>query len=244
MTATDPPTPRDTGKPARAWYTKKRYLIPIIVLALFIWIGATGDDTETAALPAEPAAAAEPAPEPEPEPETQAERDARAEDRAEARAEREAEAEAEAEAERIAAAEEEAEAERIAAAEAAKFRKSDYADLTAREFAKVVRDPDAHRGEKILVFGEVFQFDSFTGTDAFMANVDGDRDPAEFGYVFYDHNALLVDNDAGFEDVVEDDHVAMWATVSGAYDYDTQIGGHTTAAMFTVEKIKVLGDTE
>lgn len=124
-----------------------------------------------------------------------------------------------------------------------KFHKADYADLTDREFSKIVRDPDAHIGEKVLVFGDVFQFDTLTGSDQFLANVGGDRDTEgeEFGFVSYDHNALMATSTADFDDVVEGDHIAAWATVMGSFEYDTQIGGSTSAVAFTVERVKVLG---
>ena len=51
--------------------------------------------------------------------------------------------------------------------------------------------------------------------------------------MLYDHNALLVDGTphGKFDDVVEGDHIVAWVTVEGSYDYDTQIGGTTTASM-------------
>jgi hypothetical protein len=61
-------------KPARAWYAKKRYWIPAALLALFVWIGVSGDLAAEPAEPAAPAAPEEPAADiaddsdPEPEP--------------------------------------------------------------------------------------------------------------------------------------------------------------------------------
>jgi hypothetical protein len=46
-------------KPARAWYTKKRYWIPAALLALFVWIGVSGDPAAETPVPAAPAAAPE-----------------------------------------------------------------------------------------------------------------------------------------------------------------------------------------
>ena len=49
---------------------------------------------------------------------------------------------------------------------------------------------------------------------------------------------------AKFDDVVEGDHFAAWVTVVGSFDYDTQIGGSTTATAFLVDRIKVLPTVE
>jgi hypothetical protein len=124
------------------------------------------------------------------------------------------------------------------APEPAGFDKDDYEDLDAREFAKVARDPDGHIGRQLLVFGEVVQFDSFTGTDAFRASVDGDRQTGDF--VIYEHNAFLMGTTEMLEDVVTDDRIRVYGTVMGALEYDTQIGGTTNAVMFTIDRIKVI----
>ncbi|MCB0915279.1 MAG: hypothetical protein KDC23_06180 [Actinobacteria bacterium] len=47
----------------------------------------------------------------------------------------------------------------------------EYATLDERTWALIAKDPEAHAGESYLVFGEVTQFDSATGTSAFRANV-------------------------------------------------------------------------
>jgi hypothetical protein len=77
MALTDQPAAVTTGKPTRAWYTKKRVIIPGALIALFAIIGALsggGDDTtpdiapvaaETSG-PAKPAVAATPAAETSP----------------------------------------------------------------------------------------------------------------------------------------------------------------------------------
>lgn len=116
----------------------------------------------------------------------------------------------------------------------------EYQDLTNRQFAKIMRNPDAHVGEKVLVFGEIFQFDQFTGDDAFLADVEGDQDSCEYGICDYwskGSTALLVADGASFDDFIEEDVFMAHATIVGTYEYDTQIGGSTGAVEFTVEKI-------
>jgi hypothetical protein len=43
--------------------------------------------------------------------------------------------------------------------------------ITARDWAKIAKDPGSHVGEAIIVYGEVTQFDAATGTQVFRANV-------------------------------------------------------------------------
>lgn len=135
----------------------------------------------------------------------------------------------------------------IVVVEPERFRKRDYADLTNREFAKVVRRPDEHLGEQVLVFGEVFQFDNLTGPEQMLVYVDGDRDTEgeEFGIVNYDHNMLLVAEKARLlDDVVEGDHIAAYITIAGTFDYETVMTAETTVPMATVERVKVLPEVD
>ena len=120
------------------------------------------------------------------------------------------------------------------------FDDTDYADLTNRQFAKIMRNPAAHVGEKVLIFGEIFQFDQFTTEDAFLADVTGNQDPCTYNICDYwskGSTALLVSNGADFSNLIEEDVFMAHGTVVGEYQYDTQIGGSTGAVEFTVEKI-------
>lgn len=69
MTTTETPTGQATPSPPRPWYRKKRFLIPLALIALFVVAGALGDGQEPANQTAEgpvAAAPAQPAPQPEP----------------------------------------------------------------------------------------------------------------------------------------------------------------------------------
>jgi hypothetical protein len=56
---------------------------------------------------------------------------------------------------------------------------------------KIAKDPEAHKGETIIVYGQVRQFDSATGTDSFRASVDGVVHKPSYGYVDYETNTVL-----------------------------------------------------
>lgn len=113
-----------------------------------------------------------------------------------------------------------------------------YELLTERDFALLVKDPDAAEGRKIVLYGVVTQFDAATGTSQFRA----DTSPIQADSVYeYDQNTVVEARNANtVAEVVEDDVVKMYAEVAGSYSYDTQIGGRTTVPRVIVNMIEVL----
>lgn len=116
--------------------------------------------------------------------------------------------------------------------------------ITARAWLLIAKNPDAHEGRRIVVYGEVTQFDSATGSSGFRANVDGVVHPIKYGYADYETNTVLgAGPGVSLADVVQDDIFKAEATVVGSYSYDTQIGGSTTVPMLLITKITVTGST-
>jgi hypothetical protein len=109
-----------------------------------------------------------------------------------------------------------------------------YAALNARDWALVMKAPDAYIGKALAVWGCIFQFDAATGTGAFLARASNLR--LTYWYSdgstakFHGDNALL----APF---VKGDVVVMDLVVLGSYTYDTQSGGNTTVPNFRVATI-------
>jgi len=124
-------------------------------------------------------------------------------------------------------------------AEPDELQRSSYKPLSNRRFALLVKDPDSHAGERYKVFGWVFQFDAATGTDGFLADVGPKRKNDQFGYT--QRAALVADDSKLLKNIVEGDLVTMYATVIGAYNYETQEGGATTVPQFDVNIIKRTG---
>lgn len=141
------------------------------------------------------------------------------------------------------AADEAAAAKAEAAAAKALLKPSAYAKVSKRALAKIIRDPDAYVGKKYVVYAGVTQFDSATGTDTFRADV-AHADIRDYGYWNDGENAMFTAGLADLSDVVQDDIVKMYVTVSGALSYDTQIGGSTTVPEFEVNIIKVIGQSK
>lgn len=125
-----------------------------------------------------------------------------------------------------------ADLQRTAAALAARRDPASYKPLTAREFALLAKDPDAHKGELVVIYGEVAQFDAATGTDAFRA--DTGPLPPDSGEIYTQNSLVTVQDPSTVAEVVEDDYLKMYVEVAGAHTYKTQMGGETTVPLFTL----------
>jgi hypothetical protein len=78
--------------------------------------------------------------------------------------------------------------------------------ITAREWQLIAKDPEGHAVQRIVVYGQVVQFDATTGTQGFRANVDGIEHKPEYGYADYDTNTILrSDDEAMLAQVIQDD---------------------------------------
>lgn len=116
-----------------------------------------------------------------------------------------------------------------------------YKALTSRKWKKIAKDPDAYAGEIYVVYGQVTQFDAATGTDMFLADVGGVRDPCDYDICLYPTNTILTGDESRLEKLVEDDVFRAKITVLGSQSYETQIGGETTVPSLQVDRVKVLG---
>lgn len=121
-------------------------------------------------------------------------------------------------------------------------RKS-YGALTPREFELLVKDPDAHKGETYIIYGEVTQFDAATGTDKFRADTGAVRSKIKYGFTDYKQNSWMTGDSEMLADVVGGDCFVAKVTLGGSYSYDTQIGGSTTVPLFEVDVIEVYATT-
>ena len=111
---------------------------------------------------------------------------------------------------------------------------------TKREWAKVVKNPEAYSGQRYVIYGQVTQFDSATGTDTFRADT-AHTNTTDSGY-FDGANTILTGDEDDLSDLVQDDVFRASVTVTGSFDYDTQIGGNTTVPHLTLNNLKVIGN--
>ncbi len=97
--------------------------------------------------------------------------------------------------------------------EAQRLDPSTYNAISPHDYAVLLKDPDAHKGEKIIVYGVVTQFDSQTGTSEFRADTAAEAQDDRFGY---DQNTLIKASDPSIlKDVVKDDFVQMYSRSKG-----------------------------
>lgn len=155
----------------------------------------------------------------------------------------EAEREAAEEAARVAAEEERRAAEEAAqAAEDELTDPENYESITDREWAQIERNPDAHVGERYVIYGHVFQFDANTGPTSFMALTSGQPKSN-----WWEHDIdTLVDGRSAetVEDVVEGDLVTLYVEVLGSTSYTTLIGGYNTTPHVQVNALSVDGSIQ
>ncbi|WP_337109882.1 hypothetical protein [Prescottella equi] len=123
-----------------------------------------------------------------------------------------------------------------APADPARLDPATYSELNDRDFALLVKDPDAAKGRKVVVYGRVTQFDAATGKTTFRANTAATVQDSEWGY---SQNTIVHARDAAtVADVVQEDVVKMFVTVDGSQTYDTAIGGQMTVPQVTVNIIE------
>ncbi|WP_354497841.1 hypothetical protein [Mycetocola sp. 2940] len=119
---------------------------------------------------------------------------------------------------------------------------SAYVEIPERDFALLVKDPDAAVGKNLVVYGSVWQFDAASGKCSFLASTASALMESDWEYS-QDVMAFGGDGESDcplLAPVVEGDVVKMWVTNTGSYSYDTQIGGNTTVPLFEVKQVEVL----
>ena len=130
------------------------------------------------------------------------------------------------------------------AAPAPEPEKKSYRTLSSRKFKLMAKDPDSYIGKTYVIYGEITQFDSATGTEAFRADTGPKKLRISYGYVDYEQNSFFYGDESDLDKLVEGDCFKAKVTVLGSYSYDTQAGGNTTVPMFQVESISVYGSTD
>jgi hypothetical protein len=110
--------------------------------------------------------------------------------------------------------------------------------VTEREWAKVVKDPDAYSGQRYIIYGQVTQRDSATGTDTFRAETAHTL-TTEYGF-YQGADTVLTGTKKDLSELVEGDVFRATVTVIGSFDDDTNMAGNTTVPYLTVDKLKVV----
>jgi len=120
---------------------------------------------------------------------------------------------------------------------------STYQTITKRDWALIAKNPAKHKGKKISVFVHIFQFDSLTGDNQFLGDVDVQNNLSS-GYWSGGTTSLLVGTSSRLADYVQGDVVRISAVVLGTYSYPTKIGGTNQVPKLQVNAIKYLDSTK
>lgn len=135
-----------------------------------------------------------------------------------------------------------AERERIAAKKRAEREAylASFTEVDSRTLAKIMRRPKANMDKNLIIYGEIWQFDSRTGTDAFLAEVASSNTTS---YGFFDgDDALLIGTKRKFNDFIEEDVFRAKVVPVKMYNYDTAPGGTNSVPVFRVESIQRIGN--
>ena len=114
----------------------------------------------------------------------------------------------------------------------------EWRTLDERGWALIARDPEASRGELVVVYGVITQYDVNTGLEQFRADVGHRRERRAFNYPT---NTYLYGDPEMFAELIEGDIFKAEVTVFGSLQYDTAIGGTATAVVVAVDSIERIG---
>lgn len=119
---------------------------------------------------------------------------------------------------------------------------ADYKELTDRDMALIIKNPDDHKDERLVIYAEITQFDSATGECSFRG--DASAVPVENSWD-YKENIYLSGGSGGvpcdeLKDYVEDDEIKVLATAQGEVQYETAMRASMSAPQFRIDKIERL----
>ena len=122
-----------------------------------------------------------------------------------------------------------------------------YQVLDAREFAKVVKDPDAAKGRLLTLYGRVIQFDTATGPERFLCYCSGEPVIKKDGpkMLQYSENRACVRGSRDvLADVVDGDFFEAGASIVGVFSYENGLGSSVKCPEFVIGKIAVYDSLE
>ncbi|MGW0505326.1 hypothetical protein [Micromonospora sp. NPDC003241] len=111
-----------------------------------------------------------------------------------------------------------------------------FETITERQWRRVAERPDDHTGRRLVVYGQITQFDDATGEDRFLAMVGARRTTDDGGY---DTNTMLYGDPKVLGDIAANDEFQAKVTVLKAYTYQSLVGP-TKVPLLLVHSLRVL----
>lgn len=121
------------------------------------------------------------------------------------------------------------------------YEPEDFVEIDERTLAGIAKDPDAHVGETLILYGYVTQFDANTGPCEMRVSVSA---TPQSSWIDYEHNSLAFSGDGDSDcpelaEVIADDEVKMSVVLHGGKTYSS-LGGGTRVPHFEVIDAEIL----
>lgn len=120
------------------------------------------------------------------------------------------------------------------------YSPEEFVEIDERALAGIAKEPDAHAGEAMIVYGYVTQFDANTGPCEMRVSVSAEEKSSWFEY---EHNSLAFsgdgDNCPELDDIIADDEVKLSVVLHGGQTYSS-LGGGTRVPQFEVFEAEVI----
>jgi hypothetical protein len=115
---------------------------------------------------------------------------------------------------------EKAEREAVEKAEKVEHEEAEFREqATTIDYNQLIKNPDKYKGEKVVYEGQILQIQEEAGFGFMLLSVTDE------GYGFWDDN-VWVDFSEPIE-ATEEDIITVYGKITGAEEYETQIGGST-----------------
>ena len=107
------------------------------------------------------------------------------------------------------------------------YSPDDFVGVDERTLAGIAKEPDAHDGRTLIVYGYVTQFDANTGPCEMRLSISATKQSSWFEY---EHNSLAFSGDGDSEcpelsDIIAEDQVKLSVVVRGGKTYSSLGGG-------------------
>lgn len=112
-----------------------------------------------------------------------------------------------------------------------------YQPISQRDYALLLKDPEAAKGKRLILYGVVTQFDPATGTSDFRADTGAQH--ADRSNAYEVNTYIHAPDPAILKNVVEKDMITVHVEVAGTYSYETQSGRRMSVPLMNVYIIEV-----
>ncbi|MBS2989062.1 DUF2510 domain-containing protein [Rhodococcus erythropolis] len=113
---------------------------------------------------------------------------------------------------------------------------STYEEISDRDFALVVKNPWANKDRRIILRGTIFQFDTVTGPDRFLAKVG----TSTIG-IGNNQTAQFIGMSTELDSFIEGDEIVLHVVVDGEYEYTSTSDKYTAVPRFQIGIIQRVG---